>query len=59
MLTGWKTIIIGVLVSVFGFLETFDFTSILNAETAPIVTTVIGGVMVVLRFLTNTPALKP
>lgn len=58
MLTGWKTIIVGVAVAVFGFLESVDFTNVLSAETAPIVTTVIGGVMVVLRFLTNTPAIK-
>lgn len=55
MLTGYKTLLVSLAVIVFGALETFDFTQILNADSAGIVTTVIGVIMAALRFVTKTP----
>ncbi len=58
MLTGYKTLIFAVLVAIFGALESFDFTSFLNEQTAGIVTTVIGIIVFALRAKTKTPMLK-
>lgn len=58
MLTGWKTFIVALAISVFGALEAFDFTQFLNADTAGYVTTGIGIVMFILRALTSTPLFK-
>lgn len=55
MLTGFKTLIVSLALVVFGALETFDFTQVLNDDTAGIVTTAIGLVMAGLRFITKTP----
>lgn len=54
-MTGYKTIIFALLLTVFGALETFDFTSFLSAENAGIVTTLIGGAVAVLRYVTKNP----
>lgn len=58
MLQGLKTFIVAILIIVFGALETFDFTKFLSAETAGIVTTIIGIIMFILRTMTKTPPLK-
>lgn len=58
MLTGYKTITFALLLTIFGALETFDFTSFLSAENAGIVTTLIGGAVAVLRYVTKTPLLN-
>jgi len=55
MLKGWKTFIVALLVSIFGALESFNFTEFLNADTAGYVTTGIGIVIFILRALTSTP----
>ena len=52
---GYKTIIFALALSVFGALETFDFTSFLSADNAGIVTTVIGAIVAVLRYVTKAP----
>lgn len=56
MLTGWRTLIFSVLVSVIGILQATDWVSLLNnPKTAGIVVTAIGVASAVLRFMTNTP----
>jgi hypothetical protein len=56
MLNGWKMLIVGLATTVFGFLETFDFTSVLsNPKTAALVVTAIGVVNTGLRFVTKSP----
>lgn len=57
-MTGYKTIIFALLLTIFGALETFDFTSFLSAENAGIVTTLIGGAVAVLRYVTKSPVFK-
>ncbi len=61
MLKGYKTIIIGALATVLGFLETFDVTNILDLvpdQYDPLVVSGLGFVMVLLRFVTKTPVGK-
>lgn len=58
MLQGFKTFAFALALIIFGALETFDFTQFLNAETAGIVTTIIGGVVMILRYLTKSPLFK-
>jgi hypothetical protein len=58
MLSGYKTFLTALAITIFGALEALDFTQFLNAETAGIVTTVIGVIMAALRFVTKTPPLK-
>lgn len=56
MLKGYKTLIIGAVVAVVGFLQGFDFTTIVkDPQTAGFITGGIGILMMVLRGLTNTP----
>lgn len=55
MLTGWKTFIFGLLLAIGGALETFDFTSYLSADNAGLVTAIIGGIVMLLRYVTKTP----
>ena len=57
MLKGYKTIIIGALATVLGFLETFDVTNILDLvpdKYDPLVVSGLGFVMVLLRLVTKT-----
>lgn len=57
MLKGYKTIIIGALATVLGFLETFDVTNILDLvpdQYDPLVVSGLGFVMVLLRLVTKT-----
>jgi len=56
MLKGYKTIIVGSIVAVLGFLQAFDFTTITsNPQTAGLITGGIGIVMMILRKFTDTP----
>lgn len=55
MLTGWRTVIVGAALAVAGFLQTFDWATIIPAAWAGPVIGIIGVVMVVLRGLTSTP----
>lgn len=52
---GWRTIIFQLLVAVFAALESMDFTSVLNSETAPVVLLVVAAINAVLRAVTTTP----
>lgn len=54
-MSGYKTIIFSLLLTVFGALEAFDFTSFLSADNAGIVTTVVGAIVALLRYVTKTP----
>jgi uncharacterized membrane protein len=61
MLSGWKTILFSLLITILGFLETFDITqiaSMIPAEYQPLVISVIGVIVAVLRFVTKTPVGK-
>ena len=58
MLTGKKTVIVSLLITIFGALESFDFTQLLGGDIAGYVVTGIGIIMFVLRALTTTPILK-
>lgn len=56
MLTGYKTLIFGGLLSLLGFLQAFDFTTIITDKTTiGYVTGAIGILVMVLRSLTSTP----
>jgi hypothetical protein len=52
---GWKTVIFGAGLALFGFLESVDFTALLSEETAGTVISGIGAVVVLLRYLTTSP----
>lgn len=54
MLTGFKTFAFAIALAIFGALETFDFTNFLDANNAGIVTTVIGAIVMLLRYVTKT-----
>lgn len=61
MLKGYKTIIVGALATILGFLETFDVTNILDLvpdQYDPLVVSGLGFVMVLLRLVTKTPVGK-
>jgi len=58
MLTGWKTFLTAIAFSIFGALETLDFTQFLNADNAGYVTLALSVIMMILRALTRTPILK-
>lgn len=54
---GYKTVIIGALVTVLGFLETFDVTNLLDLvpdQYDPLVVSGVGFLMVLLRLVTKT-----
>lgn len=58
---GFKTIIAGATVALLGMLETFkitDFAAFIPDQYEPLVVSGVGFLMVILRFLTTTPALK-
>lgn len=53
---GYKTLIVGSVIAVLGFLQAFDFTTIIsNPQTAGYITGGIGIVMMILRKMTTTP----
>lgn len=57
-MSGYKTFIIALLITIFGALETFDYTQFLTAENASYVTAGIGILMFGLRAVTKTPLFK-
>lgn len=61
MMKGWKTIILGVAVAAAGALqavELVDWIALVGEESAGAIMTGIGVAVTVLRFFTNTPAMK-
>jgi hypothetical protein len=56
-MTGWKTFVINMALTIFGALETMDLTTILGSK-AGIVLSIIGIVNMVLRSITKTPIFK-
>jgi hypothetical protein len=58
MLKGWKTLAFNAGLAVFGVLQAADWVDILGSEKAGIAVTAIGVIGAVLRFFTNTPAMK-
>lgn len=61
MVKGYKTVIVGALVALLGFLETFDVTNILGLipdQYDPLVVSAVGFAMVLLRLITTTPVGK-
>lgn len=59
-MTGWKTVIIGALVALVGFLQGIDWIQLIpnNPTTVGWVVSGLGVVMFVLRTLTSTPIFK-
>lgn len=57
MLTGWKTVIVGALVTLFGFAQGLDWIHLLpnNPTLVGWIVSGLGVVMVILRGLTSTP----
>lgn len=58
MLKGWKTILFNVAIAIIGVLQAVDWIDVLGSDRAGLAVTVIGIAGTVLRFLTDTPALK-
>mgnify|MGYP005870609021 FL=1 len=58
MLKGWKTLAFNAALAVLGVLQAADWVDLLGSERAGIAITVIGIVGAILRFMTDTPALK-
>ena len=54
MFTGYKTLLFSVLVSLLGVATTFNWTSIVNAQTAGYILTGVGIATAALRALTST-----
>lgn len=54
-LKGWKTLVVAILVTVVGALQSMDWATLVTTETAGFVLTVLGVTMAVLRFLTDSP----
>jgi hypothetical protein len=60
-LKGFKTVAFGAAVAILGVLETLnitDFAQFIPDQYEPLLVSVIGTLVVVLRFFTNSPALK-
>ena len=55
MLKGKKTLIFNLLLSIFGVLETFDFTNYMTEDNATGVIGIIALINIVLRYKTTTP----
>jgi len=52
---GYRTLLFGALVAVFGFLQTFDWTSVTkDPKILGLITSGIGAVVIVLRYVTTT-----
>jgi hypothetical protein len=58
MFKGWKTLAFNVAIAVLGVLQAADWVDLLGSERAGIAVTVIGIVGAILRFVTDTPAMK-
>lgn len=57
-MSGYKTFIISLLITIFGALEKFDYTQFLTEENTSYVVGGIGLVMFALRAVTKTPIFK-
>lgn len=59
-MTGWKTVIVGAAIAAVGFLQGVSWVDVIpdDPATQGWVTTGLGVVMLVLRFLTTTPVGK-
>ena len=55
---GLKTLIVSLLLAVFGVLEGTDLTQFLSEENAGLAVTIIAVIMAGLRVVTTTPVLK-
>ena len=58
MLKGWKTLACNAGLAVLGVLQTANWVDLLGSDKAGIAVTVIGIIGAVLRFVTDTPAMK-
>jgi hypothetical protein len=58
MLKGWKTLAFNAGLAVLGVLQTANWVDLLGSEKAGIAVTAIGIIGAVLRFVTDTPAMK-
>jgi hypothetical protein len=58
MLKGWKTLAFNIGVAVFGVLQATNWVDLLGSEKAGIAVTAIGIAGAILRFFTDTPAMK-
>lgn len=59
ILKGYKTLGFGLALTILGFLQGFDFTTIISdPQVVGYVTSGIGVIVMVLRALTNTPVAK-
>lgn len=57
---GYRTLIFGAVLAALGFLQGFDFTTIVaDPKTAGFVTSAVGIVIIILRKITNTDLGKP
>jgi hypothetical protein len=56
-MSGWKTVVASVAVTLLGILESTQVTSLVAAHPGA-VTTVVGVLMLVLRFVTTSPIFK-
>ena len=52
---GYKTIIFGALLAVHGFLQGFDWVTVVPEQWTGVVLAVIGGMTMLLRKMTTTP----
>lgn len=59
MLTGYKTLLVGSIVTVLGAVQALDWVHLVpNPATAGWIVSALGIIMMVLRMLTNTSAMK-
>lgn len=58
MLTGWKTLIFGSLITVLGGIQATDLATIIPAQYTGIALAGIGAIVMFLRTLTSTPVGK-
>ena len=58
MLKGWKTLAFNAGLAVFGVLQAADWVDLLGSDRAGIAVTAIAVVGAILRFMTDTPAMK-
>lgn len=52
---GYKTIVFGALLAVLGFLQGFDWVTVVPEQWTGVVLAVIGGMTMLLRKMTTTP----
>lgn len=54
MKKGWRTLIVAIIVAIFGVLESFDFTHVISGDNAPWIISLLGIVFAWLRKITTT-----